>query len=93
MTLAGAVSNCFASVGNLGDYSVALFAAKLAMGGVEIFLLGNVEDLNSIFFFEPHQSGVLMTSETAVLIQAKGVTRPERQEINSENQRNRNELP
>ena len=84
MTAGGAVGTCFAGMGNLGDYSVALFAANFAMGGVEILLFGNVEDLNSIFFFEPYQAGVLMTSETAVLIKAKGVTRPERQEVNCE---------
>ena len=61
-----------------------LFAAKFTMGGFVILFFVNVEDPDSIAFFQPHQSGVLMTGKTAVLIQAKGVTRPERQEINSE---------
>jgi hypothetical protein len=87
MTLGGAVGICLASVGNLGDGSVALCATKFAMRGVEILLFGNVEDLDSIVFFEPHQSRVLMAGETAVLIQAKGVTRPEREEIKREDKR------
>ena len=84
MTAGGAVGTCFAGMGNLGDGSVALFAANFAMGGVEILFFGNVKDLDSITFFQPHESGVLVTGETAVLIKAKGVTRPERQEVNCE---------
>jgi hypothetical protein len=78
MTLSGAVSPGFASVGNLGDYSVALFATKLTMKGVEILFFVDVEDLDSIVLFESHQSRILMTGEAAVLIQAKGGTRAHR---------------
>ena len=63
---------------------VEIFAAKLPMGGFVILFFVNVEDPDSIAFFQPHQSWILVTREAAVLIQAKGVTRPERQEINSE---------
>jgi hypothetical protein len=93
MALGSAVSSCFASVGYLGDDSVALSATKFTMGGVEILFFVNVEDPNSIAFFEPHQSGILMTGETAVLIQAKGVSRPERQEVSSEDQGEKKYLP
>jgi hypothetical protein len=93
MTLGGAVSNCFASVGNLGDDSVALFATEFTMGGVEILFFVNVKDLYAIGFFEPHKSGILMTGETAVLIQAKRVAGPEGQKINCEDQGEKKYLP
>jgi len=54
------------------------------MGGVKILFFGNVKDLDSIGFFQPHESRILMTGETAVLIEAKTLTRPERQEVNCE---------
>jgi hypothetical protein len=40
-----------------------------------------VEYLDPIRFLEPHKSRVLMAGETAFLIQAKALTRPDKQEI------------
>lgn len=81
MTFSGAVSACFARVGNLGDGSMALPATKFTMRWSEKLFFINVEYLDPIRFLEPYEARVLMAGETAFLVQAKALTRPDKQEI------------
>jgi hypothetical protein len=81
MTFSGTVSVCFACVGNLGDGSMALLATEFTVRRSEKLFFINVEYLDPILFLEPYKSRILMAGETAFLIQAKALTRAEKQEI------------
>ena len=74
MALGGAVNAGFTGVGNLVDGSMALGARELAVRRVEKLFFVDVEHLESVCFFMPHQSRVLMTGKAAAFVQRQAGT-------------------
>ena len=81
MTFSGAVNFCLAGVRNLPNCEMALPAAKLTVRGVEKLFLVNMEHSKPVRLFKPYKSRVLVTGETASLIQGKAVIRHRRNKI------------
>jgi hypothetical protein len=74
MAFGGAVDAGFTCVGNLCDGGMALGAAELAVRRIEIFFFVDVEHFESVSFFMPHQSGVLVAGKAAAFVQGYTVT-------------------
>ena len=69
MAIRGAVNAGVTGVGNLCDGGMALGTAELAVRRVKKLFFVDMQHFESVCFFVPHQSGVLVTSKAAIFIQ------------------------
>ena len=68
MAIRGAVNAGFTGVGNLCDGGMAFGAAELAVWRVEKLFFVDVQHFESVCFFMPHQSGLLVTGKAAAFV-------------------------
>ena len=88
VTFSRAVHLCLTGVRDFGDRDVALIAAKLTVRGSEVLLLVDMEHLDFIRFFQPHQPRVLVAGEATALVQSKARVRHRSNKAKGYNQQN-----